>query len=84
MGKERGDQEQWEFPNIVLEDWEKKAILAAVIRLATQTMFKKHYYTFGGKIFHQSGGGPIGLRGTCAVARIIMQIFDKKSSSFLN
>jgi len=31
-----------------------------------------HYYTFGGKTFHQTRGGPIGLRGTCAVARVAM------------
>ena len=83
LGKVRGDQEQWEFPQIILEDWEKKAILAAVIRIATETMFRRHYYTFGGKTFHQSGGGPIGLRGTCAVARIVLQIFDMKWGKLL-
>ena len=46
-------------------------------------MFRKHFYTFGGKNFLQSEGGPIGLRGTCAVARVIMQIFDRKWISFL-
>ena len=46
-------------------------------------MFRKHFYTFGGKNFLQSEGGPIGLRGTCAVARVIMQIFDRKWISSL-
>ena len=41
-------------------------------------MFQNHFYTFGGKIFHQVQGGPIGLRGTCAIARVIMQLFDDK------
>ena len=82
-GKERGDQEQWEFPRIVLTEEEKRGIIAAVIRVATEAMFQKHYYSFGGKTFHQQGGGPIGLRGTCAVARLIMQIFDRKWEELL-
>ena len=46
-------------------------------------MFKKHFYKFGGKTFHQDGGGPIGPRGTCAVARMIMQIYDRKWGDLL-
>ena len=41
-------------------------------------MFERHFYTFGGKQFKQSGGGPIGLRGTCAIARLVMQWWDKQ------
>ena len=81
--RERGDQEQWCFPRVVLKEWEKKQIIASVIKVATETMFKKHFYSFGGKTFHQKGGGPIGLRGTCAVARLIMQIFDWKWGKLL-
>ena len=82
-GGERGDQEQWVFPRVTLEDWEKKKIVASVIKLATEAMFRKHFYSFGGKNFHQAGGGPIGLRGTCSVARLIMQIFDRKWGDLL-
>ena len=66
--QERGDQEQWIFPRVVLEDWEKEEIVSEVISLATKAMFAHHYYTFGGKVFHQKDGGPIGLRGTCSIA----------------
>ena len=52
--------------------------IAAVLKVATQTMFRKHYFSFGEKMYKQSKGGPIGLRGTCAIARFIMQIFDYK------
>ena len=83
MGGERGDQEQWVFPRITLEEWEKKKILAGVIKVVTEAMFKKQYYSFGGQTFHQAGGGPIGLRGTCSVARLIMQIFDRKWGDLL-
>ena len=77
-GRERGDQEQWTFPKIVLEDWEKEEIISEVVSLATAAMFRNHYYSFGGKVFHQESGGPIGLRGTCSIARLVMQLYDTK------
>ena len=40
-------------------------------------MFETHLYSFGGKFYKQRKGGPIGLRGTCAIARLVMCIFDK-------
>ena len=49
-----------------------------MIGTATKAMFQQHLYKFGGKVFNQAQGGPIGLRGTCAVARIILQLFDSK------
>lgn len=52
--------------------------MAQVVRIATSTMFEKHYYTFWGKRYRQRRGGPIGLRGTSAVARFVLQIFDRK------
>ena len=73
-----GDQEQWEFPDVELEDWERKLIIAEVVSLATKAMFSHHFYKYGGATYHQGGGGPIGLRGTCAIARMAMQLFDNK------
>ena len=83
-GRTRGDQEQWSFPEVKLEEWEKKTIVAEVIGVVTKAMFNHHYYTFGGKTYHQTRGGPIGLRGTCAVARVAMQVFDAKWGMKLN
>ena len=37
-----------------------------------------HVYTFDGEIFLQKAGGPIGLRSTCAVARITMSTWDAR------
>ena len=79
-GPTRGDQEQWEFPTVKLEEWERNEILAVVVSIAVKAMFKKHYYSFNGRTYHQNNGGPIGVRGTCAVARLCMQIFDQKWS----
>ena len=53
-------------------------VIATVIQIATEAMFQHHYYGFAGKKFQQKEGGPIGLRGTCTIARLAMQVFDKK------
>ena len=52
-------------------------MISEVIKIAIKTLFTKHYYTFGGKMYQQNEGGPIGLRATCAIARMVMQYFDK-------
>ena len=75
-GQERGDQEQWVFQNVKLKEHEKLEIIATVIEIVTKELFKNHFYEFGGETYHQEGGGPIGLRGTCAVARVCMQLYD--------
>ena len=77
-GKTRGDSEQWIFPDIVMEEWEVRELVGTVVQIMTRALFRRHYYNFGGHIYHQKGGGPIGLRGTCAVARAVMQMFDLK------
>ena len=41
-------------------------------------MMNTHLYTFNGKIYLQQEGGPIGLRSTCAIARIVMNEFDAR------
>ena len=61
----RGDQEQWVFPRVCLRPEEKKLLIATVVQLACEAMFKHHFYGFAEKKFQQMGGGPIGLRGTC-------------------
>ena len=78
LGAGRGDQEQWRFPLVKLTEEEKRMIIAEVTKIITEAMFDTHIYTFGGKMFKQKKGGPIGLRGTCAIARLIMCHWDLK------
>ena len=63
---------------MVLTKEDKREIIGTVLYIATKALFNNHYYAFDGKMFRQNGGGPIGLRGTCALARLCMQIFDVK------
>ena len=74
----RGDVEQWVFPNVIMTKLEQKELIATVVQIATEALFRKHFYNFGGKTYQQRSGGPIGLRGTCAVARVCMQLWDIK------
>ena len=78
LGAERGDQEQWKWPNVQLTEEDKRAIVAEVVKIVTEVMFDNHLYTFGGKTFRQKKGGPIGLRGTCAIARLVMCNWDRR------
>ena len=69
---------------MTLTEEEKKLIIAMVVSLVTKAMFELHFYQFAGTTFHQQDGGPIGLRGTCAVARLAMQLFDVKWKELLS
>ena len=51
---------------------EKKMIVATIVQIGVLVMMSTHVYSFDGKIFLQQEGGPIGLRSTCAVARVVM------------
>ena len=74
MGMEAGDTEQWRFPNVKLSDYVKREIIATVVQIAVEFMFKSHIHILSGKLFKQKSGGLIGLRGTCAVPSLIMQV----------
>ena len=74
----RGDTEQWIFKNVTLTSLEKKRIVATVMLIAVEIMFSAHIYTFAGQCYKQKKGGPIGLRSTCAVARLVMSVWDSK------
>ena len=72
MGANVGDQEQWKFPSVKLTNLEKRLIVATVMRIAVITLFRTHTYSFGGRYYLQKAGGPIGLRSTCCIARLVM------------
>ena len=78
LGAEVGDQEQWKFPRVTLTEREKRLIIATVMRIAVLTLFQTHTYSFGGKYYLQKEGGPIGLRSTCCIARLVMLWWDEE------
>ena len=78
MGADSGDCDQWTFPRICLTKLEKRKIVATVVQMGVIVLFNSHVYQFGGKFFLQKKGGPIGLRATCAIARVTMLSWDVK------
>ena len=83
MGPDEGKVCQWTFPKVTLTDLEKRMILASVMRIAVITMFNTHIYSFDNTYYLQRCGGPIGLRGTCAVARLAMIEWARRWATFL-
>ena len=84
MGPEVGDQQQWVLPpKMRLTTREKRMIVVTVMKIAVLVLFRTHVYEFGGKFFLQKRGGPIGLRSTCAIARIVMLWRDEKLLSLV-
>ena len=72
MGPSVNGEEQWIFPDVVLTELEKKTVMGEVMRLAVEVLFRTHVYSFKGNYYRQADGGPIGLRATCAIARVCM------------
>ena len=85
MGPESGGQDQWKFrPGIKITPVEKRMIVATVMKIAVLVLFRTHIYEFGGHFYLQKKGGPIGLRSTCALARIIMLWWDEELMSLIS
>ena len=81
MSKDCGSQDQWKFPPLGkngLTKSEKRMILAEVMKKAVLAIFKTHTFKFARKYYLQRRGGPIGLRSTCCVARIVMMWWDEE------
>ena len=53
-------------------------IIAMVAQKSVLAIFKTHTYWFANKFFLQRRGGPIGLRSTCCIARLVMMWWDEK------
>ena len=48
--------DQWIFPKVVLIKEDKLEIIGTVLYIATTTLFRNNYYSFGGDMYRQSWG----------------------------
>ena len=79
--KEMPPYSKWKSTDIrTLTSQQKKILLSRAVKTAVKVIFKNHVYQFGGVYYLQVSGGPIGLRLTSVVARIVM---DRWSLLFL-
>ena len=70
--------DNWKFPNVQCTELEKKTIVATIVQIGVLVMMNSHLYTFNGKIYLQTYGGPIGLMSACAVAQIVLNEWDTR------
>ena len=66
---------QWEEPT----GRDRKLMLALLLREQVRVMFENHLYTFGGNLYTQKDGGPIGLKLTETAARGVIGRFNRHS-----
>ena len=73
LGMHVEDEVKWIFPDREATEVEKKKMYAACLEIGVRAAFSLHLYQFGGRIYHQRDGGPIGMRLAGAAAKIVMQ-----------
>ena len=83
LGKDSEDEVRLVFPPRDPTKEEKVKLFAAALEIAVRTIFKLHTYQFGGKLYQQSEGGPIGLRLTGACAKLVMASWSRKVNKIL-
>ena len=75
-GKKSKDPKSWRDTNREIFKTDEKKIFAAVMEVMINVAMATHVYSFGGKVFLQADGGPIGLKLTAALAALIMKLWD--------
>ena len=70
------NMDAWEFSRIKLTDTLKRKLISVTIQLMVLLMTSSTCYKFGGKIYKQKSGLGIGLRGSAALARLLMCTWD--------
>ena len=67
-----GHYERFIHPEREATKDEEILLFATALEIAVKFMFSNNLYQFGGRTYLQSDGGPIGLRVTMCIARMIM------------
>ena len=76
-------ENQWIFTkrNPTIE--ERREMVGMVLEIAIRILWENYSYRFGGEIYLQKEGGPIGQRPTMAASRIVMNDFFRKYHEIL-
>ena len=72
--------ERWWYPTdpAKLTQDQKKSVMSCVVEQMVRVVFSTHYYEWEGNLYQQIFGGPIGLRATGPVARIMMDWWTRQ------
>ena len=71
------DDSKWLRASRLPDENEKKKILGLVLATLVDFVMSNHVYKVGDNIHLQTDGGPMGLKLTGAIARVVMILFDK-------
>jgi len=71
------DSNGWRTNVENVSDNKKRIMIALMLKIAILVMMESTCYTFGGKIYRQSNGAGIGLRGSTCVAKLVMGVIDR-------
>ena len=68
---------RWKWPKDPQKysEEEKRRIMGKLVEILIKTTFQTHFYKWNRKIFKQREGGPIGLRASGTVAKLIMELW---------
>ena len=60
----------------------RRKILGTAVRIGVRLLFTTFAYTFGGKVYKQLAGAPIGTRVACAAANLVMEFVWNRMRTF--
>ena len=78
------EDSNWEWPSVEIGPKEIKKLMGSALEMAVIFFFRNFTNTFGGEIFLQMFGGPIGARITMCVARLVLQQWRDEYSLILS
>ena len=73
VGQVQEKDEKWEHKCPPTGAAWRKKIVGMMAQVGVQVAFRHYCYTFGGRLYHQLRGGPIGDRLTMIVALLVME-----------
>ena len=70
LGPHPPKDKEWVFPKESYSKKDKKLLLGSCLYIVIKILFSTHCYSFGGRCYLQSDGGPIGLRAVSPIAKV--------------
>ena len=81
MAAEPKNTDYWIYPKRQFTPEEESLLLGKALEVAVKTLFTTHLYQFGGRIYHQVSGSPIGTRFSMSTSRVVMGMWDIELSN---
>ena len=72
------NMDKWDFSSSTITQDDKAKMLGLLVQIMVLLLTTTTCYKFGGKVYRQKNGLGIGLRGSAALARLVMCCWDAK------